>query len=197
MFESFGFVHAMDTELTGILWLALGIVFECGGAIGIGSLIDETFPMIEPQYWKLLVVLSMLQILFLGVAFFKGRHAAASQSIGRGARCGVDVITVCAAILVRYGVHHSYFCILTLVSYTVLLHAIWHLFRPISDLGFQDAFVGALMQILVYEVSNIMFAASIRVATLCSGIILFRYWSDSVPIAPVIPPHKLLEKLPC
>ncbi|KAK9270582.1 hypothetical protein L1049_026163 [Liquidambar formosana] len=114
--------------MKGIFWLLVGSVFEVRGVLGLYSCVSDYFPMFDPYEHLTLVLLiycSLLTFQFwvLCMAYAFGRGTL-SQPIGRTVRSGVDVITLCAAIILRHCLPHNYYCIETLVSYTVLLHCL-------------------------------------------------------------------------
>ncbi|XP_057504799.1 uncharacterized protein LOC130788278 [Actinidia eriantha] len=103
------------------------------------------------------------------------------RSIGCFRKTMVEVITVCAPLVLRHVVPYDVMCLVSLVGLTVYLLSLGQILHVAADINYWDMLLGIVMQILVYLTGHSLHVCS-AILVFCGIVIFYRYLSYEAPI---------------
>ena len=151
----------------------------CGFTIALIDLKYITSRTFDIMFFTSLVMM-IVQVFFTGELCILYRHMP-YRSIGCFGKTMVDVITVCAPLVLRHVVPFEFGCLLSLVGFIGYLLTLGQILHIAADISYWDVLLGIVMQILVYLTGNNLYVCS-AVLVFCSIVIFYRYLSYEAPI---------------
>ncbi|GFY93418.1 hypothetical protein Acr_08g0018140 [Actinidia rufa] len=155
----------------------------CYCIAGFLAAIRELMSITWPVFGGMLYTTAMVSTVYSFFAYELHRlyRHMPYQSIGCFRKTMVDVISVCAPLVLRLVVPFDVWFLISLVWFTTYLHNLGQILHVAADINYWDMLLGIVMQILVYLTSHSLPVCS-AVLVFCGIVIFYRYLSYEAPI---------------
>ncbi|XP_057498075.1 uncharacterized protein LOC130782705 [Actinidia eriantha] len=150
-----------------------------GFIAAIRELMSVTWPVFGVMLYTSIVVSTVYS--FFAYELHRFYRRMPYQSIGCFRKTMVDVISVCAPLVLRHVVPFDVWFLVSLVWFTIYLHNLGQILRVAADINYWDMLLGIVMQIQVYLTGHSLPVCS-AVLVFCGIVIFYRYLSYEAPI---------------